>query len=205
MSEQTTTFTSTDPMRGRGGLMFPAALIALGGLFLLGNFGVIAPLSMRSALSLWPLIPIGIGIQLVLGRDRPSLALGLQLGVLVLGLALVLARAYVAPFTVLPDAAAAQGALPAIPGAPEVAVIAKDIHFSVSEIRLPSTAVNLTLRNDGVLPHDLTIPALGVRIAAGSGDSITTGLQDLPKGNYSGYCGVSGHADTGMRLIVIVD
>ena len=68
--------------------MFPAFLIALGRLFLLGNLGLIAPISMRSLLSLWPLIPIGIGIQLLLGRDRPSLALGLQLGVLVLGLTL---------------------------------------------------------------------------------------------------------------------
>jgi hypothetical protein len=105
----------------------------------------------------------------------------------------------------MPVAVVAQGARPAIPGAPEVAVTAKDVYFSVSEIRLPSTEVNLTLRNDGFLPHDLTIPALGVHIAAGSGESITTGLRDLPKGRYSGYCGVSGHADAGMELVVIVD
>ena len=185
--------------------MLPAALIALGGLFLLGNFGLIAPISMRSVLSLWPLIPIGIGIQLVLGRERPSLALGLQLGALALGLALVLARAYIAPFDAPRDASVTQYAPPALAGAAEVVVTAKDIHFSVSEIRLPSTEVNLTLRNDGVLPHDLTIPALGVSIAAGSGESITTGLRDLPKGRYSGYCGISGHADAGMEIVVIVD
>lgn len=205
MTEHTTTFTTKDPLRDRGGLMLPAALIALGGLFLLGNFGLIAPICMRSVLSLWPLIPIGIGIQLLLGRERPSLALGLQLGALALGLALVMARAYIAPFTVLPHAAVAQVALPAISGAPEVAVTAKDIHFSVSEIRLPSTEVNLTLRNHGVLPHDLTIPALGVHIEAGSGESITTGLRALPKGRYSCYCGVSGHAEAGMEIVVIVD
>ena len=185
--------------------MLPAALIALGGIFLLGNFGLIAPISMRSVLALWPLIPIGIGLQLVFGRDRPSLALGLQLVALALGLTLVLSRAYVAPFSVVPNAAVAQGALPAIPGAPEVAVTAVDIHFSVTEIRLPSTEVNLTLRNDGVLPHDLSIPALGVHIAAESGESITTGLRDLPKGRYPGYCSVSGHADAGMQIVVIVD
>jgi plastocyanin len=205
MSEQTATLTQVTSRERGGNMMFPALLIALGGLFLLGNFGLIAPISMRSVLSLWPLVPIGIGIQLVLGRDRPSLALGLQLGALVLGLALLLARAYIAPFTVVPDTAVAQGALPAIPGATEVTVTAKDIHFSVSEITLPSTEVNLTLRNDGVLPHDLSIPALGVHIAADSGESITTGLRDLPKGRYSGYCSVSGHADAGMEIVVIVD
>lgn len=205
MTEHTTTFTTKDPLRDRGSLMLPAALIALGGLFLLGNFGLIAPISLRSVLSLWPLIPIGIGVQLVLGRARPSLALALQLGVVALGVALVLARAYVAPFAVVPHAAVAQAALPAIPGAPEVVVTAKDIHFSVGEIRLPSTGVNLKLRNDGVLPHDLSIPALGVHIAAHSGESITTGLRDLAKGRYPGYCSVSGHADAGMEVVVIVD
>ena len=205
MSERTATLRQAPSRERNGTMLFPALLIALGGLFLLGNFGLIAPISMRSVLSLWPVIPIGIGIQLVVGRDRPSLALGLQLGALALGLALVLARAYVAPFSAVPHTAVTQGALPAIPGAPEVAVTAVDIRFSVSEIRLPATEVNLTLRNDGVLPHDLSIPALGVRIAADSGESITTGLRDLPKGRYSGYCGVSGHADAGMELVVVVD
>jgi len=204
MSEQTTAFPQ-GTQRPSGGLVFPAVLIALGALFLLGNFGVITPLSLRSLLSLWPLIPLLVGIQVLLGRDRPTLALGLQLGALALGLALVLARAYVAPFSAVPMSEVAQGARPAIPGASEVTVTAKDIHYSVSEIRLPSAEVNLTLRNDGFLPHDLTIPALGVHIAAGSGESITTGLRDLPKGRYSGYCGVSGHAEAGMELVVIVD
>ena len=204
MSEQTTAFPQ-GTQRPNGGLVFPAVLIALGTLFLLGNFGVITPLSIRSLFSLWPLIPLLVGIQVLLGRDRPALALGLQLGALALGLTLVMARAYVTPFGVIPVAAVAQGASPAIPGAPEVAVTAKDIRFSVSEIRLPSTEVNLTLRNEGFLPHDLTIPALGVHIAAGSGESVTTGLRDLPKGRYSGYCGISGHADAGMELVVIVD
>jgi hypothetical protein len=95
--------------------------------------------------------------------------------------------------------------VPAILGAPEVSVIAKDIRFSLSEIRLPSSEVNLTLRNEGVLPHDLSIPALGVHMAVDSGESITRGLRDFPTGRYPGYCGVSGHADPGMRLVVIVD
>ena len=198
-----TALTPTTPTREpSGNLVFPAILIAIGGLFLLANFGLIAPLSLRSVLALWPLVLVLVGIQLLVGRERPSLALGLQLGVLAIGLALVLARAYVAPFDLTHDT---RGASPTIVGAPEVVVTAKDIHFSQTELRLPAGEVNLTLRNDGVLPHDLTIPALGVHIAAGSGQSVTTGLRDLPKGRYSGYCGVSGHADAGMRLEVAVD
>jgi uncharacterized cupredoxin-like copper-binding protein len=34
---------------------------------------------------------------------------------------------------------------------------------------------------------------------------VTTGLRNLPKGHYDGFCAVSGHADAGMRLAVIVD
>jgi hypothetical protein len=206
MSERTTTFNTSAPRREAStGLVLPALLIALGALFLLGNVGVIAPLSLRSLFSLWPLVPLLIGIQLLLGRDRPSLALGVQLGALALGLALVIARAYVAPFDAPRDSSLAQNVPPAIPGAAEVVVTAKDIHFSVSEIRLPAREVNLTLRNDGILPHDLAIPALGVHVAAGSGEAITTGLRDLKPGRYFGYCGVSGHADAGMELLVIVD
>ena len=184
--------------------MFAALLVALGALFLLGNLGLIPPLSLRSVLSLWPLIPIVIGVRLLFGRTRPSLALALQLGLLAVGLALVVARAYVAPFDFRSDAFQG-GAFPAIAGAPEVVVTARDISFSHSELRLPSDEVNLTMRNDGVLEHDLTIAALGVRIAAESGEAVTTGLRDLRKGTYSGYCGVSGHADAGMHLRVIVD
>jgi plastocyanin len=204
MTENTSAFTPVRPSSERGGLIVPAILIALGGLFLLGNAGVIAPLSVRSVLSLWPLLLVLAGIQMVLGRDRPSLALGLQLGALALGVALLLARAYVAPFDVRIDASE-QGASPAIAGASEVVVTATDIHFSVSELHLPAGAVNLTLRNDGVLRHDLTISALGVHIAADSGRTVTTGLRNLPKGHYDGFCSVSGHADAGMRLAVIVD
>src|SRR5687768_5989503 len=130
MNEQTTAFPQ-GTQQPNGGLVFPAILITLGALFLLGSFGVITPLSLRSLFPLWPLIPLLVGIQVLLGRDRPSLALGLQLGALALGLALVMARAYVAPFSVIPVAAVAQGAHPAIRGASEVTVTAKDIHYSV--------------------------------------------------------------------------
>jgi plastocyanin len=203
MTPNTSAFTPITPSSERG-LLLPAILITLGGLFLLGNAGLIAPLSMRSLLSLWPLIPVLAGIQLLVGRDRPSLALGLQLGALVLGIALVLARSYVAPFDVRVDASE-QGASPVIAGASEVVVTATDIHFSMSEIHLPAGEVNLTLRNDSVLRHDLSIAALGVHIAADSGQAVTTGLRNLPKGHYEGICSVSGHADAGMRLVIIVD
>lgn len=73
------------------GLLFPVLLIALGALLLLGNLGLIPPLSWRAILSVWPLLLVVAGIGMLLGRRQPLLALGLQLGLIALGVALVAA------------------------------------------------------------------------------------------------------------------
>lgn len=97
-----------------------------------------------------------------------------------------------------------QGATTPISGAATVTVTATDLRFSPTEITLGSGETNLALKNDGVVVHDLTVPALGVRIVAGPGQTTTVGLRDLPAGQYAGYCGVPGHAEAGMRIAVAV-
>lgn len=93
----------------------------------------------------------------------------------------------------------------AIPGAPEVRVTASEFALTPAEIVLPAgTAVNLTLVNSGALTHDLTIPALGVRIVAAPGQTQTVGLQSLAAGSYPAYCSIGGHAAAGMRATVVV-
>ena len=93
-----------------------------------------------------------------------------------------------------------------IAGAQAVRVTATDMRFDTAEIRLPSgTAVNLTLANGGRLPHDLTVPKLGIQVVAAAGETRTAGLRDLAPGRYDGYCSVPGHADAGMRTIVVVE
>lgn len=93
----------------------------------------------------------------------------------------------------------------AIPGALEVRVTAGEFTLSPAEIVLPASGeVNLTLENRGALPHDLTIPGLGVRVVAAGGQTQTVGLRDLPAGTYTAYCSIPGHADAGMRATVIV-
>ena len=92
-----------------------------------------------------------------------------------------------------------------IAGAPEVRVTAGEFTLSPAEIVLPAGGpVNLTLENRGALPHDLTIPALSVRVIAAGGQTQTVGLRDLPAGTYTAYCSIPGHADAGMRATVIV-
>ncbi len=69
----------------------------------------------------------------------------------------------------------------------------------------PAEAVNLTLRNDGTIQHDLTVPSLGIHIVARPGRSVTAGLKDLERGRHDGFCSVRGHEDGGMHLKVIVE
>lgn len=52
----------------RSGLVGPIILIAAGLLFLLNNLGVVDWSIWRSVLSLWPIILIGIGLDLLIGR-----------------------------------------------------------------------------------------------------------------------------------------
>jgi len=87
----------------------------------------------------------------------------------------------------------------AIPGAAEVTVVASEFRFEPSTITIPAgEAVNITLVNEGALPHDLTIPALGVRVVAGPGGQETVGLARPPGGTYEILCSLPGHAEAGM-------
>lgn len=79
----------TRERRSRGGLLFPLILIALGVAFLLGNVGYLPPISARALLSLWPLLLLVAGIEMIFARREPLVALALQVGVIALGVALV--------------------------------------------------------------------------------------------------------------------
>lgn len=70
----------------------PLILIGLGVVFLLGNLGYLAPISIRAVASLWPLILVLVGIEILFAKREPLLALGLQLVAIALGVALVAAQ-----------------------------------------------------------------------------------------------------------------
>ena len=94
-----------------------------------------------------------------------------------------------------------------VAGAPEARVRATNLSFTPSEIRLPKErAVILTLVNPASsgVAHDLTVPALGIRIVANAGET-TVGSLELRAGRFSAYCSVPGHAEAGMRATVIVE
>lgn len=95
----------------------------------------------------------------------------------------------------------------AIPGATEVRIQAANFSFTPNEVHLPKNAdVNLTLTTAGTgVVHDFTVPGLGLHVAANPGETKTIGLRGLAAGRYDALCSVPGHADLGMRAIVIVE
>jgi plastocyanin len=93
---------------------------------------------------------------------------------------------------------------PKIDGAPEVVVTASEMQLAPDSIVLPASVVNVTFRNDGEADHDLTVEALGLRLVARPGETVTAGLRDLKPGRYDGYCSILGHAMAGMRMTVTV-
>jgi len=76
-------------MNARGGLFWPLLLITIGIVFLLVNFGYIPGVTVLSLLSLWPLLLILAGVDIAIGRRWPLAALGIDVAVIALGLALL--------------------------------------------------------------------------------------------------------------------
>ncbi len=58
--------------------------------------------------------------------------------------------------------------------------------------------VNLILLNEGTLPHDITIPALGLSLPAAPGSSASAALSATRPGTYEFFCSVAGHREAGM-------
>jgi hypothetical protein len=82
------------------GLFWPLLLITIGLVFLLVNFGYVPGVTAVQLLSLWPLLLILAGVDLAIGRRWPLAALGIDVAVIALGLALLVTQptAFSTPF-----------------------------------------------------------------------------------------------------------
>lgn len=86
-----------------------------------------------------------------------------------------------------------------------ILVNAEDIAFDVNEITIPAdTDTTIRLTNTGVLQHDLVIENtdFGTELLD-SGESAEI-VVNLPAGEYTYYCSVSGHREAGMAGKLIV-
>lgn len=104
------------------------------------------------------------------------------------------------------DSAHDESSAEPIEGAAEVLVTASDFAFSPATLELEAgQPVNLTLFNDGSVPHDLVIADLGVHVAAAPGQQSTVGVLPVEAGTFEVVCTYPGHAGAGMTATLEVE
>lgn len=97
-------------------------------------------------------------------------------------------------------------ASPPSPGASEIVVSAKEFVFSPREVRLKrGETVNLVLDNLGEAFHTLTIEELDFQIEAQAGRRSSGAVTSERTGTFTIVCSVPGHADAGMRAVLVVE
>ena len=88
---------------------------------------------------------------------------------------------------------------PPIEGAPEIRIVADEFGFTPNTLNLTvGEAVNIVLVNEGALPHDIDIEALGFHGHADAGETITVGLLPTQTGEFEFICTIAGHYQAGM-------
>lgn len=88
-------------------------------------------------------------------------------------------------------------------GAMTVTVTATEFAFSPDELQVPAGAeVTLTLVNQGVVEHDITIDELDFHLLAQPGETVSATVT-VPSGIYHVYCAVPGHHEAGMMGTLI--
>ena len=91
------------------------------------------------------------------------------------------------------------------PGAAELLVVTTEFAFAPDRLELASgSPVNLRLRNDGALPHDLTIEGTDFSLLVGPGETAVALLPRLTAGEYRYFCSIAGHAEAGMTGTLVV-
>jgi len=78
--------------RRRSGFLWPLLLIVVGGFFLASNLGYVAPISVRTVLQLWPLLLVLAGIEILLARREPMIALAIEVVVVAVAIGLVVTQ-----------------------------------------------------------------------------------------------------------------
>ncbi|MEX2322462.1 MAG: cupredoxin domain-containing protein [Acidimicrobiia bacterium] len=85
----------------------------------------------------------------------------------------------------------------------EVIIGATEFEFDPDELTVPAdTEITLTLVNNGVVEHDITIDELDFHLLARPGETVSTTLT-VPAGIYMVYCAVPGHHEAGMMGTLI--
>ncbi|HWV23529.1 MAG TPA: cupredoxin domain-containing protein, partial [Thermomicrobiales bacterium] len=103
--------------------------------------------------------------------------------------------------TLAPPTAAAteDGATSVAQEGDEIVIEAFDLGFAPNAVIIPAnTDVTITLKNTGVLAHDLVSHEGGFKIDLTDGGDQTSMTVNLAPGTYDFLCSVEGHAAAGM-------
>ena len=81
-----------------------------------------------------------------------------------------------------------------------------DLKFEPKDLRIPAnTDVTIVFTNDGVMPHDVVVPSLGINSGRlDSGASIDVPV-NAPAGSHMFYCSVPGHKQAGMVGAIVAE
>ncbi|MER3457064.1 MAG: hypothetical protein C4304_09355 [candidate division GAL15 bacterium] len=90
------------------------------------------------------------------------------------------------------------------PGAQRLEVRMREFRFEPARLEVQAGRVELVLRNEGVIPHDFAIPALGVQTEYIAAKKEKVVALDLKPGTYPFECTVGGHKQSGMHGTLVV-
>lgn len=85
----------------------------------------------------------------------------------------------------------------------EITVTATEFKFEPDPLMVPAdTEVTITLVNNGVVEHDISIDELDFHMLANPGQTVSDTIT-IPAGIYMVYCAVPGHHEAGMMVELI--
>ncbi|MDR5709745.1 MAG: cupredoxin domain-containing protein [Armatimonadota bacterium] len=90
------------------------------------------------------------------------------------------------------------------PAVQRVEVTLREFKFEPAHLEVPAGRVVLVIRNEGLIPHDLSIPGLGKKTEYIAPKKEATLELDLRPGTYPFECTVSGHKEAGMQGTLVV-
>ncbi|MDR7409999.1 MAG: cupredoxin domain-containing protein [Armatimonadota bacterium] len=90
------------------------------------------------------------------------------------------------------------------PAVQRVEVRMKEFKFEPARVEVQAGRVELVLRNDGVIPHDFAIPALGVKTEYIAVKKEKVVVLEVKPGTYPFECTVGGHKQAGMHGTLVV-
>lgn len=91
------------------------------------------------------------------------------------------------------------------PSAGGVSIVATEFAFDPEDLSLPAGVdTEVTLDNQGMVEHDITVDELDLEIYAGATESVTRTV-NVAAGTYDFYCSIPGHRSAGMEGTLTVD